>query len=105
MEEKKYDAMCITGFVFGIICGITAFPVLITAMPFYALFAFGNASPLIQKYKYCMVYSGDGKEYICLEPQTWLTNCPNLNLDRNLCGFDFISPQTVKQYKSVIKIV
>lgn len=58
-----------------------------------------------EKYKYCMVYSGDGKEYICLEPQTWLTNCPNLNLDRNLCGFDFIPPQTVKKYKSVIKIV
>lgn len=33
--------------VIGIIMGITLFPVLLTAMPFYALFAYGNASPLI----------------------------------------------------------
>lgn len=31
----------------GIILGLTVFPILFTAMPFYILFAFGNFSPLI----------------------------------------------------------
>ncbi len=56
-----------------------------------------------EKYKYCMMYSGDGKKYICLEPQTWLTDCPNLDIDRNRCGFDYISPNSVKTYKSVLR--
>lgn len=33
--------------VMGIILGIFIFPALLLAMPFYALFAFGNLSPLI----------------------------------------------------------
>lgn len=57
-----------------------------------------------EKYKYCMLFNGDGKSFLCTEPQTWITDCPNLPLDRKKCGFDFIAPNEVKTYKSVIKV-
>ena len=57
-----------------------------------------------EKYKYCMMYSSNGRDHICIEPQTWLTNCPNLDVDRNECGFDFIEPGEVKIYTSVLRV-
>lgn len=56
-----------------------------------------------EKYKYCMLYSSNGKDHICIEPQTWLTDCPNLGVDRNEYGFDFIQPSEVKVYTSVLR--
>lgn len=56
-----------------------------------------------EKYKYCMLYSSNGKDHICIEPQTWLTNCPNLRLDRKECGFDYIEPNEIKVYTSVLR--
>ena len=57
-----------------------------------------------EKYKYCMLFNGDGTKFVCTEPQTWITNCPNLPVDREKCGFDFIAPNAVKTYKSVIGV-
>lgn len=57
-----------------------------------------------EKYKYCMLYSSNGKDHICIEPQTWLTDCPNLPVEQNECGFDFIEPGDVKTYTSVLRV-
>lgn len=43
---ELYYAYNILGFL-GIVLGIAIFPALLAAMPFYALFAFGNWSPLV----------------------------------------------------------
>lgn len=56
-----------------------------------------------EKYKYCMFYSRNGKDHICIEPQTWITDCPNLNINRAESGFDFIAPGDCRIYKSFIK--
>lgn len=55
-----------------------------------------------KKYKYCMLYSSNGQDHICIEPQTWLTDCPNLGLDRNEYGFDYIEPNGLKMYTTAL---
>lgn len=57
-----------------------------------------------KKYKYCMLYSSNGKDHICIEPQTWLTDCPNLEVNRNESGFDYIEPNKTKIYTSVLRV-
>lgn len=48
-----------------------------------------------------MLYSSNDKDYICIEPQTWLTDCPNLEVNRNEYGFDYIEPNEI--YTSVLR--
>ena len=42
-------------------------------------------------YRYWMVFS-PSPGFICAEPQSWLTNCPNGPFPREETGFDFIVP-------------
>lgn len=55
---------------------------------------------LDEKYRYLMLY-GIGKDFICIEPQTWLSNCPNMK-DREELGFDYIKPFETKSFRSCI---
>lgn len=43
-------------------------------------------------YAYWMVYNGGSKDLICVEPQTWINNCPNSPFDREKTGFRFLAP-------------
>lgn len=58
---------------------------------------------LDEKYKYCMLYSNNGKDHICIEPQTWITDCPNFCGERNKYGFDYIEPNEIKIYTSILR--
>ncbi len=51
-----------------------------------------------------LVY-GQGKDFICLEPQTCLANSPNSPFDREFSGFAYIKPNKKVVYNSVIKVV
>lgn len=46
-----------------------------------------------EKYKYITIWNDNGdKKYACIEPQSWLVNAPNVNLDDNITGFKTINP-------------
>lgn len=55
-----------------------------------------------EKYEYRLIFNRG--EFICLEPQNCLANCPNSPFNRKAAGFDFLKPNDVKKYYSRINI-
>lgn len=55
-------------------------------------------------YGYWMVYNGGSKEFLCVEPQSWLSNCPNAPFPREEHGFDFIEPGKTRVYETLMNI-
>lgn len=55
-------------------------------------------------YAYWMVVNGGEKDLICVEPQSWLSNCPNAPFPREEQGFDFISPGESRAYQTRMSI-
>lgn len=54
------------------------------------------------KYKYLMIFNTASKgEYVCIEPQTWISNCPNFE-NRNKYGFSWVKPHEEVTYTSEI---
>lgn len=41
---------------------------------------------------------GGGKGFVCIEPQSWLVDAPNLPLDMQTSGFMFLSPGESKEW-------
>ena len=54
-------------------------------------------------YRYWMVFS-PSPDFICVEPQSWLTDCPNGPLSREKTGFDFIAPGEKRIYETRMTI-
>ena len=55
-----------------------------------------------EKYQFRLIYNkGD---FICLEPQNCMANCPNSPFERKSAGFDFLKPKEIKKYYSKIHI-
>ena len=57
-----------------------------------------------ETYGYWMVYNGGSKEYLCVEPQSWLSDCPNAPFDRDAHGFAFIEPGEACSFETVMSI-
>jgi len=57
-----------------------------------------------EKYKFRLVYNGDAKSFICIEPQTGMANSPSSPFDREYAGFAFIEGNKSEIYKSKIYI-
>jgi len=57
-----------------------------------------------EKLGFRLIYNGNADEYICLEPQTCLANCPSSPFDRKEAGFDYLKPREAKTYYSKIYI-
>lgn len=55
-------------------------------------------------YGYWMVFNGGSREFLCVEPQSWLSNCPNAPFDRETHGFAFIAPGKTRVYESSIGV-
>lgn len=57
---------------------------------------------LDEKYRYLMIFNtgSDGK-YVCIEPQSWISNCPNFD-NRDEYGFTYIKPNDTITYKTSI---
>ncbi len=57
-----------------------------------------------ENFPFRLIYTGDGKEYVCLEPMTNMANCQRSPFDRGFAGFDFIPPHSSKIYISKIRL-
>ena len=55
-------------------------------------------------YGYWMVFNGGAKDFLCVEPQSWLSNCPNAPFPREEMGFAFIAPGESKAYETLMQI-
>ncbi len=55
-----------------------------------------------EKFGWRLFYNGDANEFICLEPQTCMVNCQNLDSGWDAAGFDSIGPNSYKNYVSQI---
>lgn len=55
-------------------------------------------------YRYWMLYGGGGSEYLCVEPQTWINNCPNAPFDRMKTGFAWLSPGEQREDYTIIRL-
>ncbi len=53
-------------------------------------------------YRYWMFYQLPGSEFICAEPQTWMSNCPNAPFDRAETGFEYLEPNEEKTVETLI---
>ena len=56
-----------------------------------------------EKYKFRLIFNRG--EFICLEPQNCMANCPNSPFERKKAGFDFIKPNETKKYYSKIRVL
>ena len=57
-----------------------------------------------EKFKYRLLYNGDGKEFICLEPQTNFVNFFKAQKIDDIPYFDVILPNDEKVYISKIGV-
>lgn len=51
-----------------------------------------------------MVYNGGTAEYICVEPQTWVTNAPNVPLPQSETGMLSLVPGESKTFTTAIRV-
>ena len=57
---------------------------------------------LDEKFPFRLLYNGGSADYICIEPQTGMANCPNAPFDRREAGFDYIEAHGEKSYTASI---
>lgn len=57
-----------------------------------------------EKFKYRLLYNGDGKEFICLEPQTNFVNFFKAKKPKDIPYFDVILPSGTKVYVSKLGV-
>ncbi|MGG1547278.1 aldose 1-epimerase [Bacillus paralicheniformis] len=57
-------------------------------------------------FKHWVVFNGtsDQDDLLCIEPYTWMTNAPNLNLPKDLTGFRDLGPQEELTMQSKIEV-
>lgn len=57
-----------------------------------------------KKFGWRLFYNGDADKFICLEPQTCMVNCQNVEGDRKNVGFTYIKPNECETYISRIYV-
>ena len=57
------------------------------------------------KFKFCMLFNGNGEEFICLEPQTCLTDCLNVSDDPIQDGLIVIKPNETVEFQNIITVL
>lgn len=55
-------------------------------------------------YAYWMLFGGGGRDYLCVEPQSWLTNAPNAPFPREETGFAYLRPGETATYQTRLSI-
>ena len=55
-------------------------------------------------YAYWMVDNCGSREFLCVEPQTWVNNCPNTPFDREKTGFAFVAPGETRTYDTTFTL-
>lgn len=55
-------------------------------------------------YRYWMVFNGGSRDFLCVEPQTWMNNCPNAPFPRAETGFDSLAPGQERVYRTWLRL-
>lgn len=55
-------------------------------------------------YGFWMVYNGGSPDFLCVEPQSWLSNAPNAPFPREAIGFNFLKPGETRAYETMLSI-
>lgn len=56
-------------------------------------------------FKHWVLYTGDGKSnFMAIEPYSWVTNAPNIDLPDELTGFIAIAPNETKEFVTSITV-
>jgi len=58
-----------------------------------------------KKFKFRLIYNGDGSEFICLEPQNCLVDAINSAFDDEISKIDVIESKSKKEYVSKLYII
>lgn len=58
----------------------------------------------LQGYDYWMVYNGLTADFLSVEPQSWLSNCPNAPFAREETGFSYLQPGESRTYETCMRI-
>lgn len=58
----------------------------------------------LQGYDYWMVYNGIAADFLSVEPQSWLSNCPNAPFAREETGFAYLQPRESRTYETCMRI-
>ena len=56
------------------------------------------------EYHYWMLYKGEGTDYLCVEPQTWMINSPNAPFHREETGFTALRPLEERTMETVLSL-
>ncbi len=56
-------------------------------------------------YAYWMVYNGGSRDFLCVEPQTWMNNCPNAPFEREKTGFSWLAPGETRSCETIISLM
>ena len=57
-----------------------------------------------REYRYWMVFNGGAKDFLCVEPQTWVNNCPNAPFPREETGFRVLGPGQEAVFETALRI-
>ena len=55
-------------------------------------------------YRYWMLFKGGRDDLLCVEPQSWLINCPNAPFPREQTGFDYLQPDEARDYTATFRL-
>lgn len=59
-----------------------------------------------ENFKHWVIYTkGEADQFICLEPYTWVTDAPNLDMDPQVTGFKAISPGDTLTMTMVLDVI
>lgn len=58
----------------------------------------------LEGYDYWMVYNGISENFLSIEPQSWLSNCPNAPFPREETGFAYLKPLQSGIYETLLCI-
>jgi aldose 1-epimerase len=87
--SKMADGISLEGMTLDTVFQIGANPVeSVLSKPGYTIRYNGS-----EQFKQWVIYTkGLTKDYICIEPYTWVTNAPNLQLDAEITGMSALAP-------------
>lgn len=57
-----------------------------------------------ESFGYWTLFNGGHRDFVCVEPQSWITNSPNAPFDRNRSGFAFLRPNESREYTTTLAI-
>lgn len=87
------------------------FPLADNGYPFYGALISSPSDNMVlsyefdKDYKHCALWNdGGGKGFLCIEPMTWMTNAPNLELSPEISGIRSLAPGGRWQAETIFRV-